>query len=116
MSKAISMEAQMTSVATRSDGSLALRFAGPEMSPSEKTTVFEIQGKNVKLLIQPMDGEPDELVDVKTEFNTKTPSMRLRASLFVAYTQAGSPGEWEDFYRHKMEGIINEVKRHLQPA
>lgn len=109
------MEAQLTSASTRLDGSLAIRFGSPEMAPAEKTAIFELHGKNVKLLIQPMDGLPDELVDVKQEFQTKTPSMRLRAVLYVAWEQAGRPGEWEDFYRHKMEGYITEVKRNLNP-
>lgn len=114
--KAISLESQLTSASTRADGSLSLRFSTPELDASEKTAVFEIQGKNVKLLIQPMDGEPDELIDVKQEFETKTPSMRLRACLYRAWEQAGKPGEWEDFYRHKMEFYIRDVKSHLQPA
>jgi len=114
--KAISIESQLTSASTRADNSLSLRFATPELSPAEKTAVFEIQGKNVKLLIQPMDDPLDGLVDVKQEFQTKTPSMRLRATLFVAYQQAGGPGEFEDFYRHKMEALINQVKRDLAPV
>lgn len=113
--KAISLESQLGSAATCKDGSLSLRFSTPELQPTEKTAIFEIQGKNVKLLIQPMDGLPDELVDVKQEFQTKTPSMRLRAVLYVAWEQAGKPGEFEDFYRHKMEGYITEVKRNLNP-
>jgi hypothetical protein len=103
-------------VSTRADGSLALRFATPELLPAEKTAVFELQGKNLKLLIQPMDGQPEELVDVKQEFQTKTPSMRLRAVLYVAWQQAKEPGEFEDFYRHKMEFYINDIKNCLQPA
>ena len=111
--KAISLESQLGSVSTRSDGSLSLRFSTPELQPHEKTAVFEVQGKNVKLLIQPMDGTPDELVDVKREFETKTPSMRLRAVLYVAWEQAGEPGEFEDFYRHKMNYYIEDIKSHL---
>ena len=42
--------------------------------------------------------------------------MRLRACLYVAWEQAGKPGEYEDFYRHRMERFINDVKNKLQPA
>ncbi len=113
--KAISMDAQITSVSTRADGSLGLRIASPELAPNEKTAVFELQGKSLKILIQPLEGQPDGLVDVKAEFSTKTPSMRLRACLYVAWEQSGKPGEWEDFYRHKMEFYINDIKSNLQP-
>ncbi len=114
--KALSLESQLTSASTRADGSLGLRFATPELTPVEMAAIFEIQGKNVKLLIQPMDGQPDELVDVKQEFATKTPSMRLRACLYVAWEQANKPGQFEDYYRHRMEYYINEVKQNLQPV
>lgn len=114
--KALSLESQLSSASTRADGSLSLRFATPELTPVEKAALFEIQGMNLRLLIQPLEGQPDELLDVKQEFQTKTPSMRLRAVLFVAWEQAGKPGQFEDFYRHKMEFYIQDVKNHLQPA
>ena len=114
--KALSLESQLTSVSTRSDGSLALRFATPELDPVAKTAIFEIQGKNIKLLMQPMDGTPDELIDVKKEFQTNTPSMRLRACLYVSWEQSNKPGEFDDYYRHRMEYFINEVKQNLQPV
>lgn len=116
MSKAITSEVQLTGVSTRSDGSLSLRFATPELAVDEKAAFMELQGLNLKMLLQPMNSEPVELKDIKTELQTKTPSMRLRAVLFVAWEQANRPGEWEDFYRHKMEFYINDIKRNLAPA
>lgn len=113
--KALSLESQLSSASTRADGSLSLRFATPELSPAEKAALFEIQGMNLRLLIQPLEGNPDELIDVKQEFQTKTPSMRLRAVLFVAWEQAGKPGEFETWYNHKMNFYIEDVKRTLNP-
>lgn len=116
MPKAVTCDVQLTGCSTRADGSLSLRFATPELAPDEKTVFMELQGINLKMLLQPMAGEPSELKDVKTELQTKTPSMRLRACLYVAWEQAGKPGEWEDFYRHKMEFYINDIKNNLNPA
>ncbi len=113
--KAICCEVQLTGCATRSDGSLSLRFGTPELAVDEKAAFMELQNHNLKMILQPMTGEPSELKDIKTEFNTKTPSMRLRACLYVAWEQADKPGEFEDFYRRKMEFYINDVKEHLQP-
>lgn len=115
MSKAITCEVQLTGCATRSDGSLSLRFATPELQVDEKAAFMELQNLNLKMLLQPMTGEPAELKDIKTELETKTPSMRLRACLYVAWEQAQKPGEWEDFYRRKMEHYINDIKSHLKP-
>lgn len=113
--KAISLESQLTSASTRADGSLSLRFATGELLPTEKAAVFEIQGMNLRLLIQPLEGQPESFIDVKSEFQTKTPSMRLRAVLYVAWEQAGKPGEFETFYNHKMNFYIEDVKRTLAP-
>lgn len=114
--KAITCEVQLTGAATRADGSLSLRFGTPELSADEKAAFMELQNMNLKMLLQPMGENPAELKDVKKELETKTPSMRLRATLFVAWRQAGEPGEFETFYRHRMENIINGVKRELQPV
>lgn len=114
--KAITCEVQLTGCATRSDGSLSLRFGTPELKPDEKAAFMELQNMNLKMLLQPMTGEPAELKDVKTELEHKTPSMRLRAVLYVAWDQAGKPGEWEDWYRRKMNFYIEDVKKNLAPT
>lgn len=116
MAKALTCEVQLTGCATRSDGSLSLRFGTPELKVDEKAAFMELQGLNCKLLLQPMTGEPSELKDVRTELETKTPSMRLRAVLYVAWDQEGKNGEWEDYYRRKMESIINHIKSKLKPT
>lgn len=75
---------------------------------------MEIQNTNLKLLLQPVDNEPAELKEVKGQFDTKTPSQRLRAVLFILWRQADGTGDFEDFYRRRIEDIINSVKRKLE--
>ena len=113
--RAIVCSAIMTSASTRSDGSLGLRFATPELKPDEKTAFFELLNLNLKMLLQPADAEPAELKEVKAEFENKSASQRLRATLFVFWKQQHEPGEWEDFYRRQMERLIDQVKAKLQP-
>lgn len=114
--KALTCAVIITSASTRADGSLGLRLATPELKPDEKTAFFELQGQNLKMLLQPMDGEPAELKDVKGEFDHKTPGQRMRACLFVWWKQQGEPGEFEDFYRRNMEKLIDYVKTKLNPT
>lgn len=116
MPKAITCDTILTGAATRADGSLSLRFSTPELKPDEKTVFFELLNQNLKMLLQPADGEVIELKDVKGEFDTKTPSQRLRATLFVWWKQLKEPGEFEEFYRRRLEAIIDDVKANLQPA
>lgn len=112
--KALTCPVILTGAATRSDGSLSLRFSTPELSPDEKVAFMEIQNTNLKLLLQPVDNEPAELKEVKGQFDTKTPSQRLRAVLFILWRQADGTGDFEDFYRRRIEDIINSVKRKLE--
>lgn len=112
--KAITCDMILTSASTRADGSLGLRFSTPELDPSSKTAFFELLNQNLKVLLQPT-GEVEGLKDVKGEFENKTPSQRLRNCLFVAFRQSGARGEFDDFYRKKMEVFINDVKSNLQP-
>lgn len=92
-----------------------MRFASPELEPSEKTAFFELLNKNVKVLIQPSDEQPAELKEVKGEFDRKTPSQRLRAVLFILYKQSEGGGDFEDFYLRRMNEIVESVKKQLEP-
>lgn len=102
------------SATTRADGSLGLRFSTPELQPDEKTAFFELLNQNLKVLLQPT-GEVEGLKDVKAEFDNKTPSQRLRNCIYVWHQQEGAKGEFDDFYRRKIEGYIQDIKSNLRP-
>lgn len=114
--KAITCPVILTSASTRADGSLSLRFSTPELRPDEKTAFFETLNINLKMLLQPESIEPAELKDIKGEFDTKTPSSRLRSVLFVRWSQANKPGDFDQYYLRRMEQIITEEKACLTPV
>ena len=114
--KAITCPVILTGASTRVDGSLGLRFSTPELTPADKTAFFEILNLNLKMLLQPEGEAPSELKDVKGEFDTKTPGQRLRAVLFVWWKQLNEPGNFEEFYKRRMETIIEETKSKLNPV
>ena len=115
--KAITCSMILSSASTKSDGSLGLRFSTPELDATSKTAFFELLNRNLKVLIQPADCEPAELHDVKGEFDRKTPSMRLRATLFVWYKQETEAGKFvglfSTFKAEKYEKIIETIKSKL---
>lgn len=107
----------MTSASTRSDGSLGLRFSTPELAPSEKTAVFELQNKNLRVLIQPVDEPPESIMEVHNKFGFKTPGQRLRGVLFVQFQQQHPPDTtFDEWYLRRMEEIIDRQKQQLEPA
>lgn len=113
--KAVTCPVILSSASTRSDGSLALKFITPELEASEKTAFFELLNLNLKMLLQPADGVPVELKEVKGQFDKKTPSARLRAVLFVFWKQADGTGDFEDFYRKRIDDVIEMFKKKLEP-
>ncbi len=115
MSKAISLDLILSSASTRADNSLGLRFATPELQPSEKTAIFELQGRNLKAILQPADETPESLVEVKAVLGFKSPSARLRSVLFIEWKQKRSEMIFDEFYVREMDRIIEYRKSQLEP-
>lgn len=113
--KAVTCPCILSGASTRSDGSLSLKFSTPELEATEKTAFFELLNLNLKMLLQPADGVPVELKEVKGQFDRKTPSARLRAVLYILWKQADGTGDFEDFYRRQIDVFIDAVKKKLEP-
>lgn len=116
MSKAISTEAIFTRFSSRVDGSMSFGGCTPELAVPEKVALMALHGLNVKLLIQPMDSVPDELVIVKTDVEQRTPSERLRAVLFIQAKQLGCEKDFDRYYRTRMSEIVEAEKSKLEPG
>lgn len=116
MSKALTCPVILNSASTRADGSIGLRLSTPELKSDEKAAFFDLQGQQLKMLLQPESLEPAELKDVKGEFDGKTPGQRLRATIFVLWKQRGEIGEYDDFYKKQMEKLIDFIKSKLTPV
>lgn len=116
MSKAISTEAIFTRFSSRVDGSMGFSGCTPELADTQKVAFMSLHGKNVILVVQPMDGPPDEIVVVKTEIEQRTCSERLRAVLFIQAKQLGCENDFDRFYRTRMSEIIEAEKAKLEPS
>lgn len=115
--KALTTPAIFTGFASRVDGSLSFRGCTPELSTIERAQMMELQNLNVKLLIQPMDSEVEGLAEIKSEFDSKSPSQRLRGCLYRLwqYEKANNRCEisFDGFYLQFMQGFIDSVKDKL---
>lgn len=115
--KAISTDAILSSVSTRADKSLGLRFSLPELSPDEQLAFLQIKGCNLKMILQPVDEAPDELVTVANDLQQKTPSQRLRGVLYKQFTQQeNKTSDFQGFYNAQMERILEAEKAKLEPS
>lgn len=108
------LHAEMGTVSSRADHSVAFRIITPELRPSEAGALMCYHGKACHVLIKPHEETPDEQVSIEAERDQKTPSQRLRACLFVAFKQSGEHGSFESFYADRMEKFIEHVKSKLE--
>lgn len=111
--KAIDVNIIITGIRAKVDGSLGLTMSTPELSAEEKAEFMKLQGVRVVALFNPLDIKDAPKYRINRELETKTPALRLRNTLYVLWEQEGSKGDFDEFYRQKMERFINVVKDNL---
>ncbi len=110
--KRIQVNTIITGIRAKVDGSLGLTLSTPELNPDEKVAFMQLQNMDCKCLFEPV-GEKSDLLEVKGETETKTSSQRLRAVIYILWDQTGKTGDFETFYKQKMEQIIDWIKQKL---
>lgn len=116
MAKPIQIAATLEGLSTLKDGGLSIRLHTQELTDEEKTIAIGYQGKFGWFLFQESDFKPDDIKEleiIRKDTGGKSPSQRLRASLYVLFTQTDTTETFEQFYDHKMNGIIDQVKARL---
>lgn len=116
--KAIVLPCILSGFRSRKDKSLGFTGSTGELDTKEKVALMELEGCNVRMLIEPTDYAADGKVEVKSVLSDKTPSARLRGVLFVLWKQQVEKGFCKDtifdfWYVGQMERIINDVKATL---
>ena len=97
------------------DGTCKVSFALNEIPNGELANLLSFHNKFGWLIFASSEAEsafiPNE--PPKEFSNDKTPSQRLRACIFVLFEQTKPEGTFDEFYKRKMEQIINYVKAKL---
>jgi hypothetical protein len=107
--KAIKVNVVISGVRSKVDRSLGLTLSTPELTTEERAEFMNLQGINCEALFNPLEEKVD-LIEVKGETETRTQSQRLRAVLFLIWKGEGEKTTFEEFYRSKMEAIIEHYK------
>lgn len=105
--------AEIGTITSRSDHSVAFRVVTPELRPSEAGALMQWHGKACRVTIHPHERAPDEVLSVTTEREGKTPSSRVRAVLFILWKQDGQEGTFEAYYQSRMDRIIEKLKEKI---
>ena len=112
----IKIPAKLEGVSPLANDLISLRFKAEAVSDEQKVAVM----RNIKatgwLLFSIDEIGEEEAPEKDSEFgNRKSYSQRLRGVLFVVYREIGIKGEFEDFYKEKMEEAIDFWKKQLPP-
>ena len=117
--KPFTVSAILTRISYLKDGGLSIGFSTMELTDEEKVIASKYHGKQGWLGFKEneitIEDFPEE--DAATD-ETKSQSQRLRAVLYVWWKQERqntiSVDDFEKFYRHHMERIINKYKTFLE--
>jgi len=109
----IQIPAYLTGFSSLSDGGASIRFSTQELSPEDFALLKGNHNAFGYLLFAPNKFTEEDLPKEQAEDKNKTPSKRLRATLFILWKQEGEQGDFEAFYRSKMEKLIEMVKAKL---
>ena len=114
--KAIVLNAILSSFRSRKDKSMGFSVSTPELDVPQKIAMMELEGINVRMLIEPTDYVPEAKVEVGKEVHAKTNSERLRAVIFVKFKQSDTKDDFDTYYKSEMNRLIEFVKSELQPT
>ena len=104
----------LTSISLTHDKSLRLGFITQELGLVEKAEAMSMHDQFGHLLFSPNPISESDIPKEQASDKNKTPSKRLRATLFVLFQQtAGPEADFEAFYRDRMEKLIDMVKAKL---
>lgn len=112
--KAVSFTSIITSIRSKVDGSLSLTVHTPELSIEDKVMIMSLQNVVCDALFQPQEEEFPEIHKVENKIEGKTPSQRLRGSLFVLWKKKGIEEDFFTWYRQQMDAIINQIKLKIE--
>ena len=108
------VEAELSGVSTRRDGSLGIRFTTKELGIEDKLSIMEYNGKYGWLLFSPSAiDDADIPKEEKIEKGTKTDSQRLRAVLYILWKEKSKEPDFQNYYRKQMNIIIETIKKQL---
>lgn len=109
----IHLPAYLTGFSSKSDGSASIRFATQELTSEDFGNLKQALNNYGHLLFKENEFKVEDIPKEDVEDKNKTPSKRLRATLFCLWNQRGSPDTFDSFYQMQMEKIISHIKSKL---
>lgn len=109
----ITLAGYLTGFSSKSDGSASVRFSTQELTAEQFADMSRHLNEYGFILFKENAITLEDMPTEDMEDRTKTPSKRLRASLFVLWKQKECAGDFEAYYRDMMEKFISKTKEQL---
>ena len=109
----IRLPCYLTGFSSKSDGSASVRFNTQELTAEDFANLKNDLNGYGWLVFQSNEVKLEDMPKEDAEDKQKTPSKRLRAVIFIEWTQKGKQGDFEQFYREKMDRVIEHFKSKL---
>lgn len=111
----LKLPAYLTGFSSKSDGSASVRFSTQELSSEDFALLKKYLNEFGYLLFKESEVKESDIPDEEPlEDDQKSPSQRLKATLFVLWKQTGEIDEFNTYYRKQMEKFITAVKNKLE--
>lgn len=112
--KSISCNIIIGSIRAKVDGSIGATFSTPELTSEEKAYFFEMQNKNLSMVLTPFDEVSEEIHKVDKELEQKTQAQRMRNVLFIVWKQEPQGYTFEEYYKYRTEKMIESLKEEIE--
>jgi len=112
-------QAEISKIMTMSDHGVRLQIDTPELGPEETAKLFNLKKPETIVWVAfkdiPLEEKDIDVPEVMDkDVDTKTPSQRLRACLFLYWQQNKKGMDFPLFYQRQMEKWISSIKEKLQ--
>lgn len=111
--KGFTVEAQLTGCRPLADRGMSINFHTKELDSTEKALIIDHLLQYGWMLFKENELKDEDIPKNDAEFDTKTPSQRLRGVIFKFWEQEGKNGDFDMYYRGVIEKFINLVKTKL---
>jgi hypothetical protein len=112
--KNVEVPARLNRVSTKSDGSLSIGFeTAIEMNPEETMLLIGYVRREGWLLFSMNEFQEVDIPKTNAISTEKSPSKRLHNVLYAYWKNSIDIGDFDSWYKKKMESIIESVKEKL---
>lgn len=113
--KAVQFPCQLQTLTTKVDGSIKVTLETQELSGQDMAELFSYRNLLGYVTFTPNLETRIDVPETPVEDNSKSPSQRMRAVLFVMFEQSGKKkfDTFAQFYDVNMERLINQLKDRL---